>query len=94
MAIGLAQKSEFIKYLLLYVDSENSSYAITRWSGPQLRELQQHSLSILADVILHMKDDFEAKRGIFCLTKFLSNVADVERREKCLRAFVNASLFE
>lgn len=57
-AIGLAQKSEFIKYLLLYVDSENSSYAITRWSGPQLRELQQHSLSILSDVILHMKDDF------------------------------------
>lgn len=79
-AIGLAQKSEFIKYLLLYVDSENSSYAITRWSGPQLRELQQHSLSILSDVILHMKDDFQAKRGIFCLTKFLSNVSDVERR--------------
>jgi hypothetical protein len=26
--------------------------------GPQLRELQQHALSILADVILHMKDDF------------------------------------
>ena len=57
-AIAIAQNCGFIKYLLLYVDSANVSYAISRWSGPQLRELQQHSLSILADVILHMKDDF------------------------------------
>lgn len=56
--IGLAQASEFIKYLLVYVDTSNTSYAVSRWSGPQLRELQQHALSILADVILHMKDDF------------------------------------
>ena len=41
-----------------------------------------------------MKDDFEEKKGIFCLTKFLSNVTDIERREKCLKAFSNASLFE
>jgi hypothetical protein len=41
-----------------------------------------------------MKDDFESKKGIFCLTKFLSNVNDIERREKCLKAFCNASLFE
>jgi hypothetical protein len=41
-----------------------------------------------------MKDDFEEKKGIFCLTKFLSNVADIERREKCLKAFSNASLFD
>jgi len=44
--------------LLIYVDTSNTSYAVSRWSGPQLRELQQHALSILADVILHMKDDF------------------------------------
>lgn len=41
-----------------------------------------------------MKDDFEEKKGIFCLTKFLSNTSDMERREKCLKAFSNASLFE
>jgi len=41
-----------------------------------------------------MKDDFEEKKGIFCLTKFLSNVTDIERREKCLKAFSNASLFD
>ena len=41
-----------------------------------------------------MKDDFEEKKGIFCLTKFLSTVTDIERREKCLKAFSNASLFE
>jgi len=27
-----------------------------------------------------MKDDFEQKKGIFYLTKFLSNVTDIERR--------------
>lgn len=28
------------------------------------------------------------------MTKFLSNATDVERREKCLKAFANASLFD
>ena len=49
---------------------------------------------MLSNVILHMKDDFEEKKGIFCLTKFLSNANDMARREKCLKAFANASLFE
>lgn len=92
--IELAIENNFIKYLLVYIDSVNSCYAVSRWSPPQLRELQQHSLSVLANVILYMKDDFEEKKGIFCLTKFLSNVTDIERREKCLKAFSNASLFD
>jgi hypothetical protein len=92
--IEIAQNSNFIKHLLIYIDTTNSSYAVTRWSSPQLRELQQHALSILSNLILYMKDDFEEKKGIFCLTKFLSNVSDIERREKCLKAFSNASLFD
>lgn len=78
--IILAKASHFIKYLLLYIDSANSSYAVTRWSVPQLRELQGQALSVLSNVVLHMKDDFEEKKGIFCLTKFLSNANDMERR--------------
>ena len=31
---------------------------------------------------------------MFCLTKFLTNNNDPERREKCLRAFNNASYFD
>lgn len=92
--IMLAKTTSFIKYLLLYIDTANTSYAVTRWSLPQLRELQGHALSILSNIVLHMKDDFEEKKGIFCLTKFLSNATDMERREKCLKAFANASLFE
>jgi hypothetical protein len=41
-----------------------------------------------------MKDDFYNKKGISCLTKFLANTTDPERREKCLKAFSNASLFD
>lgn len=78
--IILAKASHFIKYLLLYIDSANSSYAVTRWSVPQLRELQGQALSVLSNIVLHMKDDFEEKKGIFCLTKFLSNANDMERR--------------
>ena len=37
---------------------------------------------------------FDEKNGLFCLTKFLTNNNDPERREKCLRAFNNASNFE
>jgi hypothetical protein len=58
-AITLAKNLHFIKYLLLYIDSANTSYAVTRWSLPQLRELQGHALAVLANVVLHMKDDFE-----------------------------------
>lgn len=54
----LAKTSHFIRYLLLYIDSANSSYAVTRWSVPQLRELQGQALSVLSNVVLHMKDDF------------------------------------
>jgi hypothetical protein len=35
--ITLAKATHFIRYLLLYIDSANTSYAVTRWSGPQLR---------------------------------------------------------
>lgn len=41
-----------------------------------------------------MKEDFADKNGLFCLTKFLTNTTDPERREKCLKVFNNASLFE
>lgn len=37
---------------------------------------------------------FYEKNGLFCLTKFLTNNNDQERKEKCLKAFHNASLFE
>jgi len=41
-----------------------------------------------------MKNYFYEKNGLFCMTKFLTNSVDSEKQEKCLRAFVNASLFE
>lgn len=41
-----------------------------------------------------MKNHFEEKKGLFCLSKFLASTNDLERREKCLKAFNNASLFE
>lgn len=59
-----------------------------------MREIQLHCLSILSNVILYLKDDFQEKNGLFALTKFLTNNNDPERREKCLRAFNNASQFE
>jgi len=34
------------------------------------------------------------KNGFFCLTKFLNNTTDHERREKCLKVFSNASSFD
>ena len=37
---------------------------------------------------------FYDKNGLFALTKFLTNTTDSERREKCLKAFANASLFD
>lgn len=49
---------------------------------------------MLTNVILYLKDDFYEKNGLFCLTKFLTNNNSPEKREKCLRAFNNASLFE
>ena len=45
-------------------------------------------------MILDKFCSFFEKNGLFCLTKFLTNNGDPERREKCLRAFANASLFE
>lgn len=80
--------------LLLYIDPLANSYAVNRWSQPQLREIQLHCLSVLTNVILYVKEDFYEKNGLFCLTKFLTNNNDVERREQCLRAFNNAALFD
>ena len=37
---------------------------------------------------------FAEKNGLFYLTKFLTNQDDPEKREKCLRVFNNASLFD
>lgn len=41
-----------------------------------------------------MKDEFYEKNGLFSLTKFLTNTNDNERREKCLKAFVNISYYD
>lgn len=41
-----------------------------------------------------MKEDFAEKNGLYSLTKFLTNNTDPERREKCLKVFNNASLFD
>lgn len=92
--LQFTQDVDFLKYLLLYIDPSSNSYAVNRWSAPQLREIQLHALSVLSNIILYMKDDFEQKKGLSCLTKFLSSNTDPERREKCLKAFNNASLFE
>ena len=35
-----------------------TSYAVSRWSAPQLREIQLHCLTVISTIILHMKDDF------------------------------------
>ena len=43
---------------------------------------------------MYMKDEFYKKGGLSYLTKFLNNSNDLDRKEKCLRAFVNASQFE
>ncbi|EAR84467.2 hypothetical protein TTHERM_00691650 (macronuclear) [Tetrahymena thermophila SB210] len=86
--------SAFIYSLLLYIDPLNDSYAVNRWSNPQLKEIQLHCLTILSSVIIYMKEDFAEKNGLFYLTKFLTNQDDPEKREKCLRVFNNASLFD
>jgi hypothetical protein len=57
--IEVIKQVDFIKYLLLYIDPMSSSYAVNRWSAPQLREIQLHCLGVLANIILYMKDDFE-----------------------------------
>ncbi|KRX04785.1 Armadillo-type fold [Pseudocohnilembus persalinus] len=92
--IETIQDSAFILSLLLYIDPLANSYAVNRWSPPQLREIQLHCLDILRNVIIYMKEDFTDKNGFYCLTKFLTNTTDHERREKCLKVFNNASLFE
>lgn len=48
---------------------------------------------MLSSLLLHMPNQFQASSGLFCLTKFLTNCNDIDRKEKCLRAFVNASTF-
>ena len=37
---------------------------------------------------------FYERNGLFSLTKFLTNTNDNERREKCLKAFANISLYD
>jgi hypothetical protein len=37
---------------------------------------------------------FYERNGLFSLTKFLTNTNDNERREKCLKAFVNISYYD
>lgn len=54
----------------------SNSYAVNRWSAPQLREIQLHCLGVLANIVLYMKDDFQEKKGLSCLTKFLANTTD------------------
>jgi len=92
--ISIVKESSFISSLILYIDPLANSYAVNRWSSPQLREIQLQCLSILANVILYMKDEFYERNGLFALTKFLTNTNDSERREKCLKAFANISLYD
>lgn len=53
----LRPQSAFTLSLLLYIDPLANSYAVNRWSTPQLREIQLHCLSILANVIMYMKEE-------------------------------------
>lgn len=52
------KKSAFIYSLLLYIDPLNDSYAVNRWSNPQLKEIQLHCLTILSSVIIYMKEEY------------------------------------
>ena len=45
-------------------------------------------------MISYLKDSFAEKKGLFCLSKFLTNTTFNETREICLKAFNNASLFD
>lgn len=67
---------------------------MNRWSAPQSKEIQIHCLNILSNLIMFMKDHFYDKGGLSYLSKFLNNLSDDDRKEKCLRAFVNASQFD
>lgn len=86
--------SNFLSSLLLYIDPLTNCYAVNRWSTPQSKEIQIHCLNILSNLILYMKDYFIDQGGLPALTKFLNNSSDIDRKEKCLRAFVNASMFD
>ena len=80
--------------MLDYIHPLSNNHAVIRWSAPQLREIQLHCLNILSNLIVFMKDYFYQKDGLFCLTKFLTNSNDHDKKEKCLRAFVNASVLD
>ncbi|CAD8169691.1 unnamed protein product [Paramecium pentaurelia] len=88
------KESPFIVTLLLYIDPLANSYAVNRWSPPQKKEIQLHCLGILGNAIVYLKDDFYEKNGLFCLTKFLTNTQELDHKERCLKAFNNASEFE
>lgn len=92
--LELVGNSNFIQSMLDYIHPLSSNHAVIRWSAPQLREIQLHCLNILSNLIVHMKDYFYQKDGLFCLTKFLTNSNDHDKKEKCLRAFVNASVLD
>lgn len=53
--IEIVGNSPFLRSLLLYIDPLANSYAVNRWSSPQLRELQLHCLGILANIIPYLK---------------------------------------
>ena len=44
--------------------------------------------------IIWWYDRFFERNGLFSLTKFLTNTTDPERKEKCLKTFQNASIFD
>jgi hypothetical protein len=92
--LEIVGNSNFIQSMLDYIHPLSSNHAVIRWSAPQLREIQLHCLNILSNLIVYMKDYFYQKDGLFCLTKFLTNSNDHDKKEKCLRAFVNASVLD
>lgn len=54
--LEIVGNSTFIQSMLDYIHPLSSNHAVTRWSAPQLREIQLHCLGILSNLIVYMKD--------------------------------------
>ena len=92
-AFHKVEKSDFVSTLLLYLDTSQKSAAISRWAGPQLQEIQQHSLRTLFHIIALIPDLFQRQNGNYCLVNFLSNSSNSESIKMALKLMEVASQF-
>ena len=92
-ALSLVSQSDFLSAVLLYLDPNQNSTAITRWQEPQLRDLQEHALSTLFHVLPLVPEQFQKQNGNYCLVNFLAAHNDPERKFNTLRVLELASQF-